>query len=114
MGRGCHSFIGFACSPSAQTAREHGSECLTCDELSEDGSRWDGCNLCWRECNDIVQEFQYYQLPAVANDKTCEFITKWYGGQSMDYKMLISTDLPFWRSNKSNGSYSLSSKIDIE
>ena len=86
-------------------------------------SGYDNWDAAWKNYNGQVKidqssnnytDYYYYQLPAVANDKTCEFITKWYGGQSMNYKMLISTDLPFWRNNGSNGSYSLSSKIDIK
>ena len=83
-------------------------------------NNWDSA---WKNYNGQVKidqssnkytDYYYYQLPVEANDKTCEFITKWYGGQSMNYKKQISTDLPFWKNKDSDGSYSLSSKINIK
>lgn len=59
------------------------------------------------------QEYTVFEVPSNAVDKSCKFLFKWYGAQSSDYSMNISTDLPFWRNGGGNGSYSLSSKIDI-
>lgn len=59
------------------------------------------------------QEYTVFEVPSNAVGKSCNFLFKWYGAQSSDYSMNISTDLPFWRNGGGNGSYSLSSKIDI-
>ncbi len=85
-------------------------------------NNWDSA---WKNYNGQVKidqssnkytDYYYYQLPTIVNDKTCKFLVKWYGGNSKDYEMLISTDLPFWRkgNDDKNGSYQLSSKIDIK
>lgn len=60
------------------------------------------------------QEFTVFEVPSNAVDQKCDFLFKWYGGQSGDYKgKMINADLPFWRNKDGDGSYSLSSKIDI-
>lgn len=61
------------------------------------------------------QEFTVFEVPSNAVDQKCNFLFKWYGGQSGDYKdKQINADLPFWRNPSADGSYSLSSKIDIQ
>lgn len=65
-------------------------------------SGYDNWDAAWQNYDGQVKidqssnkytDYYYYQLPTVANDKTCEFITKWYGGQSMNYKMQITTEM---------------------
>lgn len=61
------------------------------------------------------QEFTVFEVPSNAVDQKCNFLFKWFGGQSGDYKdKQINADLPFWRNGGGDGSYSLSSKIDIQ
>ena len=86
---------------------------------------WDGAwnnhtaEIEMKQNSTIWTKYRVFSVPYNVVDAKCKFLFKWYDRQSTDYEMEINNDLPFWRKGDTNasredGSYSLSSRIDIK
>ena len=60
------------------------------------------------------QDYCAFPLPSKAVGVSCKFTIRVWGDKNKTYTMTLTDDTPFWGNSDNGGSYSLSSKIDIQ
>ena len=61
-----------------------------------------------------AQNYCAFPLPSNVVGKSATFTIRVWGDKNKTYTMTITNDTPFWGNSDSGGSYTLSSRINIE
>ena len=67
-----------------------------------------------KKTSSASQDYCAFPLPSNAVGVSCTFTIRVWGDKNKTYTLTLTDDTPFWGNSENGGSYSLSSKIDIE